>query len=107
MPLDDDSTIETYSAFCRQYGDYCTPAVGEHNWNKEAMQAMVTDLTEPWDNLRSRLRNLNECTTRSIQNLMNTEFQELGKSWEYLTLFLERLLARCKILCPHSMLIMV
>lgn len=107
MPLDDDSAIATYSAFCRQYGDYCTPAVGVHNWNKEAMEAMVTDLTEPWDNLRLRLRNLNECTTRSIQNLMNKEFQELGKSGEDLTIFRERLLARCQMLCPHSMLRMV
>lgn len=90
MPLDDDSNIETYSAFCRQYGDYCTPAVGAHNWNEEAMEAMVTDLTEPWNNLRSRLRNLNESTASSIQNIMNKEFLELGKSCEDLTHFLGR-----------------
>lgn len=54
------------------------------------MEAMVTDLTEPWDNLRSRLRNLNECTASSIQDLMNKEFQELGKSCEDLKDFLGR-----------------
>lgn len=90
MPLDDDSTTATYSAFCRHYGDHCTSAVGAHNWNEEAMEAMVTDLTEPWDNLRSRLRKLNECTARSIQDLMNKEFQELGKSCEDLKDFFGR-----------------
>lgn len=90
MPLDDDSTTATYSAFCRQYGDYSTKAVGARNWNTEAMEAMVTDLAQPWDNLRSRLRNLNECTASSIQDLMNKEFQELGKSCEDLKDFFGR-----------------
>ena len=85
-----DSTTATYSAFCRHYGHYSTPAVGAHNWNKEAMEAMVTDLTEPWDNLRTRLRNLNESTASSIQDIMNKEFQELGKLCEHLTDFFER-----------------
>lgn len=90
MPLDDDSTTASYSAFCRHYGDYYTPTVKAHNWNEEAMEAMVTDLTEPWDNVRSTLRNLNERTASSIQDLMNQEFQELGKSCEDLKDFAVR-----------------
>ncbi len=79
MGLDDDGTTETYSAFCRQYGDYCTQAVGAHNWNEEAMKEMVTNLARPWDNLRLTLQNLNESTTRSVQDLMNQALQELRK----------------------------
>ncbi|KAK6859171.1 hypothetical protein PG995_005024 [Apiospora arundinis] len=35
----------TYSAFCRNYGNHRTPAVGSRDWNQEAIEAMVEDLT--------------------------------------------------------------
>ncbi|KAM7215631.1 hypothetical protein V8F06_009018 [Rhypophila decipiens] len=38
----------TYSAFCRNYGHHCTNAVGSRNWNQEAMERMVRDMTTPW-----------------------------------------------------------
>ncbi|KAG9254532.1 uncharacterized protein F5Z01DRAFT_622392 [Emericellopsis atlantica] len=45
----------TYSAFCRNYGNYCTSKVGSHNWNEEAIHAMVCDLETPWREFRSAL----------------------------------------------------
>ncbi|OAA41248.1 Dynamin, GTPase domain protein [Cordyceps fumosorosea ARSEF 2679] len=38
----------TYSAFCRQYGNYSTPAAGHHDWNGEANRQMAQDMKTPW-----------------------------------------------------------
>ncbi|KAK7995518.1 hypothetical protein PG990_014291 [Apiospora arundinis] len=38
----------TYSAFCRNYGNHRTPAVGSRDWNQEAIEAMVEDLAPLW-----------------------------------------------------------
>ncbi|KAF5678788.1 hypothetical protein FCIRC_6403 [Fusarium circinatum] len=46
----------SYSAFCRNFGDYCTPAIGSRNWNEEAMDDMVTDLEGPWEGMCSALQ---------------------------------------------------
>ncbi|KAH7029847.1 uncharacterized protein B0I36DRAFT_326419 [Microdochium trichocladiopsis] len=45
----------SYSAFCRNYGDYCTPKVGSHCWNDEAMAKMVRQVRPMWQGLQSRL----------------------------------------------------
>ncbi|KAK7422488.1 hypothetical protein QQZ08_009478 [Neonectria magnoliae] len=47
----------SYAAFCRRYGDYCTPAAGKHNWNEEAIEKMVQDLKIPWEALCSCVEN--------------------------------------------------
>ncbi|KAF4415669.1 hypothetical protein FACUT_13229 [Fusarium acutatum] len=41
----------SYSAFCRNFGDYCTPAIGSRNWNEEAMDEMVIDMEGPWEGM--------------------------------------------------------
>ncbi|RYC86006.1 hypothetical protein BFJ63_vAg11186 [Fusarium oxysporum f. sp. narcissi] len=46
----------SYSAFCRNFGDYCTPAIGSRNWNEEAMDEMVSDLGGPWEEMCGSLR---------------------------------------------------
>ncbi|KAH7161710.1 hypothetical protein EDB81DRAFT_683686 [Dactylonectria macrodidyma] len=43
----------SYAAFCRQFGNYCTPAAGKHNWNEEAIDGMVQDLKNPWRAFRA------------------------------------------------------
>ncbi|WDK22112.1 hypothetical protein CGRA01v4_13402 [Colletotrichum graminicola] len=45
----------SYSAFCRQYGSYCTPAVGRRDWNEEAIAELVKDLGPRWDKLCSSI----------------------------------------------------
>jgi hypothetical protein len=39
----------SYKAFCSNYGDYKTRAVGKRCWNKEAITAMRTDMQPVWD----------------------------------------------------------
>ncbi|OCL10812.1 hypothetical protein AOQ84DRAFT_374565 [Glonium stellatum] len=39
----------TFAAFCRNYGDWDTDAVGPHCWNYEVIEKMVTDMRAPWE----------------------------------------------------------
>ncbi|EWG45996.1 hypothetical protein FVEG_15903 [Fusarium verticillioides 7600] len=67
----------SYSAFCRNFGDYCTPAIGSRNWNEEAMDDMVTDLEGPWEDMcgtiqerqSSMLQNADEFADMAIERL--------------------------------------
>ncbi|KAF4944710.1 hypothetical protein FGADI_12485 [Fusarium gaditjirri] len=67
----------SYSAFCRNFGDYCTPAIGSRNWNEEAMDEMVTDLGRPWEEMcgalqerqSSMLENADEFADMAIEKL--------------------------------------
>jgi hypothetical protein len=70
---------ETYAAFCRQFGDYCTPTVGPHNWNEEALEGMSTGLTRPWQALRSTIDRQVEAIATEIEEIMNSAGQSLGK----------------------------
>lgn len=42
----------SYRAFCSNYGDHATPAVGACCWNEEAMQGMKNDLSKVWDSFQ-------------------------------------------------------
>ncbi|KAM0739598.1 hypothetical protein ACQRIT_004782 [Beauveria bassiana] len=44
----------SYSAFCRQYGNHTTNAVGYHDWNGEANGQMARHMKSPWQTLISR-----------------------------------------------------
>lgn len=79
MPVDANRAAASYAAFCRQYGDYCTPAAGSHIWNEEVIEKMIGDLAAPWRSLRSTLQNRHESTARSIEELMDWAIQYLGK----------------------------
>ncbi|KLO87985.1 Uncharacterized protein LW93_5151 [Fusarium fujikuroi] len=46
----------SYSAFCRNFGNYCTPAIGSRNWNEEAMGKMASDLERPWEEMCGALQ---------------------------------------------------
>ncbi|KAK8096503.1 hypothetical protein PG999_012447 [Apiospora kogelbergensis] len=60
----------TYSAFCRNYGDYCTPKVGSHDWNQEAIEAMVEELTPLWSQLCRSLEQSHGQLISQVQELM-------------------------------------
>lgn len=75
----DANYTATYSAFCRQYGYHSTGAVGLHNWNEEAIEGMVQDLSGPWQGLCSVLVRRNERTVLLIEDLMDWAIQYLGK----------------------------
>ncbi|KAF3809574.1 hypothetical protein GCG54_00012860 [Colletotrichum gloeosporioides] len=57
---------QTYSAFCRNYGNYCTPAVGPHDWNQDIIAKMVGDLSPQWKRMLS-----------SVQGRLNTDVENL------------------------------
>ncbi|EMT69826.1 hypothetical protein FOC4_g10008261 [Fusarium odoratissimum] len=67
----------SYSAFCRNFGDYCTPKIGSRNWNEEAMDEMVSDLGGPWEEMcgslqerqSSMLENADEFADMAIEKL--------------------------------------
>jgi hypothetical protein len=40
----------SYKAFCSNYGEHSTNAVGYHCWNGEAMRSMKSDMSAAWDN---------------------------------------------------------
>ncbi|PMD51050.1 uncharacterized protein K444DRAFT_543887 [Hyaloscypha bicolor E] len=69
--------LSTYAAFCRNYGHYATATVGSHNWNEEAIERMIRDLTSPWQRLRTTLQNQHGSIARSIEDLMDLAIQYL------------------------------
>ncbi|RKK60015.1 hypothetical protein BFJ67_g2349 [Fusarium oxysporum f. sp. cepae] len=81
----------SYSAFCRNFGDYCTPAIGSRNWNEEAMDEMVSDLGGPWEemcgSLRERqssmLENADEFADMAIEKLEHDSVDSLTQALEH------------------------
>ncbi|TLD37731.1 amino acid permease [Venturia nashicola] len=61
--------MATYSAFCRRYRDYFTPAVGSHCWNDEAIAAMSSSMEIPWDSFLKLLDSTREETLNHIEDL--------------------------------------
>lgn len=58
----------TYSAFCRNYGDYSTKTVGPHCWNDEAMATMVRFMATRWQTFRQNLLGSEEDYTDLIES---------------------------------------
>lgn len=80
MEVDTKYTAATYSAFCCNYGDHSTQAVGSHIWNEEIIEIMVGDLAAGWQSLHSTLQSQHEGTVISIQDVMDWAIQYLGTS---------------------------
>lgn len=75
-----DSSTASYAAFCRRYGDYCTPAAGKHNWNEEAINQMVQDLKRPWEALCSCIEDREVEAEVLLENLTDWSIQLFGES---------------------------
>ncbi|KAG5757402.1 hypothetical protein H9Q70_000052 [Fusarium xylarioides] len=67
----------SYSAFCRNYGDYCTPAIGSRNWNEEAMDDMVTDLEGPWEGMCGALQERQSSMLENADEFADMAIEEL------------------------------
>ncbi|EEU37779.1 uncharacterized protein NECHADRAFT_102212 [Fusarium vanettenii 77-13-4] len=80
--------LVSYAAFCRQYGDYCTPAVGPHNWNEEIMEGMVEDLEDPWQELCNSIQQRQTNLVERVDTLLDTASEqfETGLDDDYDTL---------------------
>ncbi|KAK5988118.1 hypothetical protein PT974_12258 [Cladobotryum mycophilum] len=77
----------SYAAFVRQSGDHYTPTVGQRNWNEEAMEKMVSDVSEPYRNLCNMAGSQGSDLTDLIENLadwanefIETEIGEISPS---------------------------
>lgn len=69
----------TYSTFCVNYGSHCTPAVGSHDWNEEAMEVMTSDLELRWTDLLGDIEDRQERARILIQESFDWARQYLGK----------------------------
>lgn len=75
----DTHQTATYSAFCRRYGCYSTPAAGGyHNWNEEAMAVMTADLQDPWDGLYQSVLDMGDEVTSAVAQPMEWAVNHLG-----------------------------
>lgn len=71
----------TYSAFCRQYGNYSTPtSKGWHDWNGEAMKTMVQQMAEPWQGLEMWMRFQQRAIAQFIDSPTDSAADFLGKN---------------------------
>ncbi|RWA11880.1 hypothetical protein EKO27_g3224 [Xylaria grammica] len=59
----------SYSAFCRNYGNYCTAKIGSRNWNQEIIEQMTTDLSPPWEQVQISLDQQGEEATEFIDDI--------------------------------------
>jgi len=69
----------TYTAFCQHNGIYRTDAVGYHNWNEEAMTAMVRDVTAQWDTFMEQLQDRSSAITTFVDDALDSASTQLSK----------------------------
>ncbi|KFA48769.1 hypothetical protein S40293_01516 [Stachybotrys chartarum IBT 40293] len=88
----------TYSAFCRNYGDYSTPAAGYHNWNEEAIAGMVKDLTGPFQELGIEYKDLSDEVMSFVQDELDRMIDfietELAQSPETMQVLVQAISSR-------------
>ncbi|KAL8649989.1 MAG: hypothetical protein Q9226_005335 [Calogaya cf. arnoldii] len=57
---------DSYKAFCRQNGDYCTPAVGARDWNSELQGSMTDVMRNQWLGISTALEALDRGLQTSV-----------------------------------------
>ncbi|KAF6826582.1 Nuclear GTPase SLIP-GC 3 [Colletotrichum musicola] len=77
--LTNASNVATYSAFCRNFGNHSTPAVGQHDWNERIIHGMIDDLASPWERLCLFFQEKLEDTTLLIEQVMDRSMEFIGK----------------------------
>ena len=65
------SLLASFAAFCRNYGDYYTPAVGGHCWNSEATKVMVTYMNTQWQTFCQDIQAHQDKSFGSIEDTFN------------------------------------
>jgi len=70
----------TYKVFCQHFGDHCTPLVGRHNWNEEAINQMTRDLATPWQNLKCTIQSSVVRDINLVEVLIDAAIEYIGKS---------------------------
>ncbi|KAJ4171103.1 hypothetical protein NW754_007247 [Fusarium falciforme] len=88
----------SYAAFCRQYGDYCTPAVGPHNWNEEIMEGMIEDLEDPWQQLCNSIQQRQTNLVERVDTLLDMASEQFDDDYDTLGPLMEALFRRQQLL---------
>ncbi|KAH0425848.1 hypothetical protein CcaCcLH18_10717 [Colletotrichum camelliae] len=73
---------QTYSAFCRNYGNYNTPAVGPHDWNQDIIARMVADLTPRWNRMLSTVQDRLSSDIENLEDEMDEALELLSAELE-------------------------
>ncbi|KAF2801711.1 uncharacterized protein BDZ99DRAFT_528183 [Mytilinidion resinicola] len=72
----------SFAAFCRNYGDYQTPAAGYHNWNDDIVLAMREDLEPDWTDLIQQASEMIDATFERISEMFEREEDALNNCLE-------------------------
>ncbi|KAF2496947.1 hypothetical protein BU16DRAFT_616988 [Lophium mytilinum] len=72
----------SFAAFCRNYGDYQTPAAGYHNWNDDIVSTMRDDLEPDWDDLVRQAAERIDATFERISGMFEREEEALNNCLE-------------------------
>ncbi|KAF4487271.1 Nuclear GTPase SLIP-GC [Colletotrichum fructicola Nara gc5] len=73
---------QTYGAFCRNYGNYCTPAVGPHDWNQDIIAKMARDLTPQWKQMLSSVQGRLNTGVENLEDEMDAAMELLSAELE-------------------------
>lgn len=68
----------TYAAFCRHYGIHTTTAAGYRNWNEEAIETMVRDLSDPWDTFQRVLQDRSNMVVTFVRDALGSATDRLS-----------------------------
>ncbi|KAK3331432.1 hypothetical protein B0H66DRAFT_546532 [Apodospora peruviana] len=74
----DTLSHQTYAAFCRAYGIHTTGVAGYHNWNEEAIETMVREISDPWNAFELVLDNRFTHITTSINDALDSASDHLA-----------------------------
>ncbi|KAK0617536.1 hypothetical protein B0T14DRAFT_435213 [Immersiella caudata] len=72
------TNYSTYAAFCRQYGNHSTAAVGDHDWNTEAMETMADNIAPHYRTFHAAIQAHFDATIRSISQGLERAYEDLG-----------------------------
>jgi len=72
----------SFAAFCRNYGDYSTPAAGSNNWNDDIVSAMRDDLDPEWIDFVQQASQRIDATFESISDMFEREEDALTNCME-------------------------
>jgi cobalamin biosynthesis Mg chelatase CobN len=73
----------SFAAFCRKFGNHSTRVVGTHNWNEEAIESMVSDLSPKWRELCRQLERQGENAIEVVDNVLNETVDILGNLFSH------------------------
>jgi hypothetical protein len=75
----------SYAAFCRNYGDHHTNAIGSCCWNEEAITTMKVDMSDRWETFKGDVDSYLDRTNEFIETVLEEAIgimMETGMSYK-------------------------